>query len=154
MKFDSTAPFYWDDNLLVGQGQMDDEHKEFVTLIEALLHAPDHAASGCLDVVIHHATHHFAEEDRWMSELDFPARQCHMDEHAAVLRSASAIRRRLSAGDHRAARSFAQQLAAWFPAHVQYLDSALATWICKLTWDAKPLVFRGQGRTHAATLFV
>ena len=39
------------------------------------------------------------------------------------------------AGSH-----FAAELAAWFPPHVQHLDSALAQWICKHTWDAKPLV--------------
>ena len=34
---------------------------------------------------------HFAAEDEWMRETDFPARDCHIDEHAAVLRSADEV---------------------------------------------------------------
>ena len=87
-----------------------------------------------------------------MTQLGFPARQCHMDEHSAVLRSASAIQQRMRAGDLAAARVFAQELSAWFPAHVQHLDSALAAWICKSTWNAKPLVFHRRDRMNAVAV--
>jgi hemerythrin len=50
------------------------------------------------------------------------------------------VRRRLQAGETLPAGQFAAALADWFPAHVQYLDSALAQWICKHTWNAKPVV--------------
>lgn len=151
MKNSSAATHcFWEDKLLVGHEQMDDEHQEFVRLIEELLTAPDHAAiASCLEELIVHATKHFAQEDDWMCKLNFPARQCHMDEHAAVLRSAVGVRLRVNAGDYQVVRLFSQELAAWFPPHVQHLDSALATWICKLAWNAKPLVFHRQSRSSA-----
>ena len=151
MNLNATSHLFWEDKLLVGHAQMDHEHQSFFHLIDALLAAPDKGIALCLDEVITHATRHFAQEDAWMCKLDFPARQCHMDEHAAVLRSAAGVRLRVHSGDHRAARLFSQELAAWFAPHVQHLDSALATWICKLTWNAKPLVFHRQSRIRAIT---
>ena len=151
MNSNAEAHCFWQDKLLVGHKQMDDEHQAFFHLIDALLIAPDQSIAPCLDEVIAHATHHFLQEDEWMCNLDFPARQCHMDEHAAVLRSAAGVKLRVRAGDHQAARLFSQELGAWFPPHVQHLDSALAAWICKLAWNAKPLVFHRQSRARAAT---
>lgn len=151
MNSNAESHWFWEDKLLVGHAQMDDEHQAFFHLIDALLIAPDHAIASCLDEVTAHATQHFAQEDAWMCSLDFPARQCHMDEHAAVLRSAAGVRARVHAGDRQAARLFSQELAAWFPPHVQHLDSALAAWICKLAWSAKPLVFHRKSRTHSPT---
>ncbi|ABM40049.1 bacteriohemerythrin [Polaromonas naphthalenivorans] len=151
MKSSAAVAYFWEDKLLIGHEQMDDEHQAFAHIIQALLKAPDNAIASCLADVIAHATQHFAQEDEWMCNLDFPARQCHMDEHAAVLRSAAGVKLRVHAGDHQAARLFSQELAAWLPPHVQHLDSALAAWICKLAWNAKPLVFHRQSRTRAAT---
>lgn len=146
--------FVSDQQLVVGHSQMDDDHEEFARLIFALEHAPDHALLSCLENVIIHATAHFALEDKWMDELRFPARQCHMDEHSAVLRSAYGVRSRTQAGDHAAVRLFAQELARWSPAHVQHLDSALSTWICKQAWNAQPLAFHRLSRAPVATATV
>lgn len=147
----STAPsnFGWKSAWLVGQAQLDSEHQEFAELIAALQAASDGSLFQCLDAVISHAIAHFGQEDAWMRRLDFPAQQCHMAEHAAVLRSAAGVRQLLRQGDAQPARRFATELAAWFPPHVQHLDSALAAWICKQTWNAKPLVF--QRRSHLET---
>lgn len=143
--------FVGDHQLVVGHSQMDDEHEEFARLVLALEHAPEHSLLSCLEAVITHATTHFAHEDKWMNDLLFPARQCHTDEHSAVLRSAAGIRARAVAGDLAAVRLFAQELGTWFPAHVQHLDSALSTWICKQAWNAQPLAFHRLSRAPGAT---
>lgn len=136
---------------VIGHHQMDKEHEEFARLIQALESAPEQALVSCLDAVINHASAHFGQEDKWMSELKFPARRCHMDEHLAVLRSAYGIRARTQSGDHAAARLFARELSEWFPAHVQHLDSALSTWICKQAWNAQPLAFHRLSFASGAT---
>lgn len=153
MKTSAVDDFCWNDTWLVGHGLLDDEHQAFAGLITALLAATDDSLASCLDEVIDHASAHFAEEDASMRSLNFPAQQCHMDEHAAVLRSANGVRQRLRGGEAQPARRFATELAAWFPPHVQHLDSALASWICKQAWNAKPLVFhsRAHPRALAAT---
>ncbi|RYX94694.1 MAG: hemerythrin-like metal-binding protein [Comamonadaceae bacterium] len=135
-------------SLRVGHARMDDEHDDFLGLVQALLSAPDTELIASLDQLIAHASAHFAQEDTWMCELEFPARKCHMDEHAAVLRSANGVRRRTAAGDLHSARLFARELDSWFAPHVQHLDSALATWICKSNFDARPFVFHPPMRAR------
>lgn len=130
----------WREALRVGHTRIDAEHEEFAGLIQQLCDAPDGGLAAALGALVVHAHAHFAEEDAWMQRLDFPAKECHQREHQAVLASAQGVRRRLQVGETRPVRRFAAELAAWFPPHVQHLDSALAQWICKHSWDAKPLV--------------
>ena len=130
----------WREALRVGHAHIDAEHEDFARLIEQLRDASDDALLAALDRLLAHAGSHFADEDTWMRRLDFPAKDCHQQEHQAVLATAQGVRRRLLAGETHPVRHFAAELAAWFPPHVQHLDSALAQWICKHTWDAKPLV--------------
>ena len=73
---------------------------------------------------------------------EFPARECHMDEHAKVLLSVMQVKQRLLEGDFDICRRLADELARWFPGHADYLDSALSHWLCSKKFGAKPLVFR------------
>jgi hemerythrin len=142
MTTDVSDPLTWHDGFLLGYGPMDRIHEEFVTLVEALRHAPDDAVAPALEAVATNAREHFDAENAWMVETDFPARGCHMEEHAAVLRSVEAVRHRVAQGDHDAARRLARALAEWFPGHADYLDAALAHWMCKRHLGGKPVVIR------------
>jgi hemerythrin len=77
-----------------------------------------------------------------MLQTEFPPRECHLDEHAAVLRSAEEVREHVTAGRLDAVRSFTEALANWFPGHAAHLDSALAHWLVKRRHGGKPVVFR------------
>ena len=79
-----------------------------------------------------------------MHTTDFPPAECHVNEHAAVLRSIREVRAALSSGtgDIQLVHDFAVYLFQWFPGHADYLDSALAAWMSKRTYGGKPLVFR------------
>lgn len=138
----STPALSWHDGLLLGDARMDREHEEFVALVAALKLAPDDDLAARLDAFATHAAAHFASEDHSMAETDFPPRACHTDEHAAVLHSVAAVRQRLAQGDVAVARRLADELEAWFPAHVVHLDSALAHWLCKRRLGGKPVVVR------------
>lgn len=132
----------WSDAYLLGYGPMDDVHAEFVTLVRAMQQARDDELAGLLEALAAHAKSHFDAENAWMVDTDFPARGCHIDEHAAVTRSIRQVRERLARGDHALARRLADELAAWFPGHADYLDSALAHWMCKRRLGGKPVVLR------------
>lgn len=77
-----------------------------------------------------------------MTETEFPARDCHMTEHAAVIASVREVRALVEAGNANIARSLAAELARWFPGHADYLDSALAHWMFKRLHGGKPIVLR------------
>ncbi len=121
---------------------MDAVHREFVDTVQALQTAQDADLPRCLESFVAHARSHFETEDRWMVETDFPARACHIEEHAAVLASVEQVRQLLAQGNLTECRRLADELARWFPGHADYLDSALSHWICKQRLGGTPVVLR------------
>ena len=132
----------WHDEHALGHAPMDREHETFVRLIDTLNQASDENLVTALDALAAHAQRHFETENTWMAETGFPPRGCHVDEHAAVLRSVQGVQQRLAQGDVAVARRLGAELEAWLPAHAQHLDSALAHWMCKLRLGGKPVVLR------------
>lgn len=136
-------PLDWSDSLLLGYPSMDKTHESFVRTLQALRLAPDADLASALRNMLHHLEEHFEEEDRWMRETQFPPRDCHIDEHAAVLKSVREVLALVDQGGHEAVcRDLADELARWFPGHADYLDSALAAWMCKQRHGGKPVVIR------------
>lgn len=139
---EATENFVWDDRYLLGHAEMDATHREFVDRVNALLTVDDAALGAALAAFAAHAEAHFAEENAWMVNNDFPPRDCHIDEHNKVLTSVREVQRLLADGDVAIVRELAVALMEWFPAHADYLDSALATWLVKRRHAGAPLVLR------------
>ena len=137
-----TATLVWGDHLLMGHGPMDELHEEFVELIALLQTAEDSELPGLLQAMQTHLQHHFAEEDQWMLSTAFPPRDCHIDEHAAVLKSVAEVRVKLAEGNVALCRDLTKALVDWFPGHATHLDSALAHWLSKQRFGGKPVVIR------------
>lgn len=138
----STPPITWSDRLLLGFPEMDADHRELVARIHALQTAAPAEMAQRLAEFAEHARRHFDTEDGWMRETDFPPRGCHMDEHAAVLKSVAEVQALVATGNAAAVPSLAAALADWLPGHADHLDSALAAWMSKRRWGARPLVLR------------
>lgn len=125
---------------------MDYVHEEFDRLLAGVGEGNVGHWVELLAEINAHLRSHFELEDRWMVETDFPPRDCHMDEHAAVLKSSCEVLALARERDFSAAPSFFASLADWFPEHADHLDSALAAWMCKQRYGAKPVVIhRRQG---------
>ena len=137
-----SATLVWGDHLLMGHGPMDELHEEFVELIALLQTAEDSELPSLLQAMQTHLQHHFAEEDQWMLSTGFPPRDCHIDEHAAVLKSVAEVRIKLADGDVALCRDLTKALVDWFPGHATHLDSALAHWLSKQRFGGKPVVIR------------
>lgn len=132
----------WSDAFLLGYGPMDNLHEEFVDIVGRLQAADDASLPALMDELARHLQAHFDQEDQWMTETDFPPRGCHMDEHAAVLKSVAEVREELAAGNTDLCRDLVEHLAEWFPGHADHLDSALAHWMSKRRFGGKPVVLR------------
>jgi hemerythrin len=146
----ASEPMVWTDAFLLGFGAMDDTHREFVSCVAALQLAADEELVARLADFERHAVAHFDQEGQWMTSTDFPARQCHMDEHAAVLASVREVQALLSQGvAPQVARDLTQALVDWFPGHADYLDASLSQWMSKRTHGGTPVVLR-RGVAHAA----
>ena len=124
-----TAEFEWDGRCLLGHQGIDNAHREFAVLVDAMLSASDRDFPAALDAFALHAERHFHEENLLMSLRGFPARDSHMDEHDQVLASVREAQTHVALGDLDIGRELARALADWFPGHADYLDSALATWL-------------------------
>ena len=124
-------PLHWTDNYVLGFAPIDETHQEFVERVAAVQMAGDDQLLSALDALAEHLKAHFAQEDQWMRETDFPPRDCHIDEHARVMESVVMVRERVAEGDLANGRRLAEALADWFPGHADYLDSALSHWMFK-----------------------
>lgn len=138
----TSGPMHWSDEYLLGYPQMDKVHQEFVDLVARLEQAGDAELAPLLEDLATHTRAHFEMENNWMVETAFPPRECHIDEHAAVMQSVDDVRQLLARGDTAVCRRLVQELVLWFPSHAHHLDSALAHWISKLRTGGKPVVIR------------
>ena len=105
---------------------LDEVHEELVEIVSQMQRASDPEIPGLLDSFITHAKAHFEAEDTWMVETEFPARDCHTGEHAAVMKSVEKVKVFVAQGNYEICRSLAAELADLFPGHADYLDSALS----------------------------
>jgi hemerythrin len=133
--------FEWSDRFLLGYEPMDRTHREFVELVEAMLAVDDPELCTALDSFAGHAESHFAEEEKWMGN-DFPARECHIEEHEKVLNSVREVQQLVAQDNFDIARHLAENLMNWFAGHADYMDSALAVWMSKKKFGGAPLVFK------------
>lgn len=138
------GPWLWDEAYTLGHGEMDETHHEFVDCVNAMLRAADAEQAGALDAFAKHLRRHFADEDRWMAETVYGNAGCHVDEHAAVLKSLEEVRGALASGRHDVVRSFATALADWFPEHAQVMDQGLARWLTERRLGGAPVLLRSR----------
>jgi len=134
--------FAWSDEFEVGHEEMDETHREFVLCVDALLRASDAQLAARLDALAEHAKRHFAEEDEAMRRGAYNAGGCHVEEHAAVLKSLDEVRVALREGRPAVVRAFAEALADWFPEHARVMDLGLARWMVQQRLGGAPILIR------------
>jgi hemerythrin len=114
----------------VGFAPMDDIHREFHDLLEALYEPGD---QGDKLVALHeHLLRHCAQEERWMRDSNFPASDSHEREHEMLLEVVAEVRRRFDAGDSEIVVRLARELPYWFEAHANAMDAGLAVHLRRL----------------------
>ncbi|HVR48277.1 MAG TPA: hemerythrin domain-containing protein [Pseudorhodoferax sp.] len=114
--------------LLLGEPAIDAAHRECEQALARLLACPDTEMGAALQAFEAHAHAHFGMEDELIAR-GYPAGQCHLDEHRAVLASVAEVRERVAAGHVALGRRLARELARWFPEHTDVMDRGLAAWL-------------------------
>jgi hemerythrin-like metal-binding protein len=116
----------WSTELELGQPAMDETHREFVDMLNAVADAADADLLRRLDEFIAHTDAHFAQENAWMVDIMFPPIHCHKGEHDNVIGLMREVRDRVAAGQLELGRVLARELPEWFRLHASTMDAALA----------------------------
>lgn len=119
----------WSAALELNTSALDDTHREFVALLNALDAAADGDMLARMDAFIAHTEQHFAMEERWMTESAFPPYGCHKGEHDGILEVVREVRKRIAAGELHYGTTLATALAEWFPQHAQSMDAVLVLYL-------------------------
>lgn len=134
----------WSAALELNAPVMDDTHREFVALLNALDEAAEGDMLARMDAFIAHTEQHFAQEEQWMTATAFPPLGCHKGEHDNILEVVREVRRRVAAGELHYGTTLAAALAEWFPHHAQSMDAVLAFYLRQAGFDP------AQSEAHAA----
>ena len=137
-------PMKWSESYLLGYAAMDASHREFVDCVAAMQTADDAALAQRLEEFAAHAQQHFDQEKQWMQSTAFPATECHVEEHDAVMASVIEVQDILRSNPQRrqVVRDMAQALVDWFPGHADYMDASLSHWLSQRAHGGAPVVLR------------
>lgn len=111
---------------------LDRDHVELFRLVLALLDTCGDAAVSALGALRAEAREHFDREDADLRRLGDHNATCHLDEHAAVLKSLDEVHAILSDSatppvlEQRLVVSLTLELQRWLPEHVREMDAGLA----------------------------
>jgi hemerythrin-like metal-binding protein len=129
------ATLAWTAELELGDDRIDETHREFVDMVNAVGTASDDAMLAAVDALIAHTEEHFGQEQRWMAATDFPPTHCHLDEHAGVLEAMRETRNYVAEGKYNVGRVLATELGTWFRSHAATMDTMLAQWLKSRQFD-------------------
>ncbi|ROZ79833.1 bacteriohemerythrin [Ramlibacter sp. WS9] len=143
---------------LLGDPMLDDDHARLLDRVRALLASSGRDAMPALNALRVEAREHFDREDAELRSLGGNNAACHLDEHAAVLKSLDEVHDIL--GDAATPAEAAQRLVAsltlellrWLPEHVREMDAGLAAVRTKARFGGAPLrISRGLRSQTPAT---
>jgi hemerythrin len=115
--------------ILVGFKPIDDLHREFESILEAL-NDPAEADYGAHLLALHeHLLRHCDTEEQFMLQESYAHYERHKRAHEHLLDSVSEARRRFDAGDVQAVRRYSADLMNWFAIHASTEDAELAAFL-------------------------
>lgn len=127
--------FQWNDRYVTGVGEVDDQHRTLVDLINrlgALLTGADGASAADVETVFgqlaDYAVYHFREEEGLMHAAGIDARHVgqHREAHASFLDEVTRMHDGLLDGNQDAARLLLRFLTHWLAYHILGQDQVMA----------------------------
>ena len=142
-----TPVITWDEEMVLGNAQLDAVHHEMSDLLNLLAKTPETELLAVLDECIAHTRAHFDLEEGWMARLSFPAAGCHVSEHNQVFGVMQQVRDCVVEGDTQYAYVLAKELGAWLRIHASTMDYALTYFIDSTNADVSQAATPEQIKT-------
>ncbi|MDI1243855.1 MAG: bacteriohemerythrin [Rhodoferax sp.] len=119
----------WRDSFLLGDADIDTQHQTLFALVNALLAATDKSQlTQCVANLLKHTREHFAHEEAFMRDINYPGRTAHLEQHKTLLTKLGHTAE-LIANYSLTMANLESFLAAWLINHMETLDGPLVTHI-------------------------
>lgn len=120
--------YVWKDSFALGIDGLDDEHRAFIDLLNAVGEGLDRGDPGAIHLAVEglrsYAQFHFAHEETYLESIAYPGLRAHQAEHAGYLRRLAEI-----AGDQGSGpRAPLEMARAWLIDHILGTDRRFAVW--------------------------
>lgn len=128
------AGLEWSDDLSVGYGPIDEEHKKLIDLVNDLDAAVSSGqdadvVGGFLEELINYTVYHFRNEERVMEAHGYPDALAHKVQHTELTEAAEDLQTRFLDGDHDLADTLIPFLTDWLTGHIMVTDRALGRYV-------------------------
>jgi hemerythrin len=123
----------WDDSYRIGIEKIDEQHQGFFALFNELEQAlkaenTEDAVTKTLDALFAYVQMHFEEEERLMSEQQYPAMNEHMAVHAAFVQQVWLMIQSRN-DQQRFVIELLQMMEDWLVTHITSLDMLLGPYL-------------------------
>lgn len=126
----------WSEDLSVGYGLIDEQHKELFIRYNSLISACKEgkgrdAILPLLDFMVEYVSRHFAEEEQFMTRYDYPERKEHMEQHKELFKHVNEVYKELQDKGATVAvvTSVNHTMFNWLLRHVKQVDVKLGRFL-------------------------
>lgn len=117
----------WDDKYSVGISKIDDEHKQFINIINNAIATNEHnddpeELKKLLHSITMYAINHFSTEETYMIEFNYPEYQYHKEEHHGFSKKVIEYCDKITDGDSQLSNIILEYLKRWLVNHIQVTD--------------------------------
>jgi len=124
----------WDDSFSINNDEIDEQHKQWIAIINDLYDAMDSHEGISKSVIIqslmavdHYTRFHFADEEAFMRSVDYPEYEAHKKLHEALLKVVEQYMDDIKR-DHVIIDDVMNVLTKWFPNHILKEDMKLSNY--------------------------
>lgn len=111
--------------------QLTESHQLLRQQVHQLRSCRDHEVGSTYGRLLEWVEQVFGTEQHLMEKHEFPAAQCHLEQHARVLCAMHKAHVAVMRGDHALGRHVGVTLlSGWFELHNATLDAAVSLWTC------------------------
>jgi hemerythrin len=128
------SPLEWQDEYSVGVAELDQQHQHMLSIINSLLIGQKDAydavkMSETVSSLIHHAYVHFATEERYLMQSNFPDLKPHVLEHVGFIMKTLELSLKVREGSIDTRLELLRYLKGWYASHVLGSDRLFIPYI-------------------------
>jgi methyl-accepting chemotaxis protein len=117
----------WDSSLQLGLSQIDDQHKQLVTMVNGLHRAMKQRQTlavmgGILDRLISYTANHFGTEEKLFKQHRYPEYDAHKKIHEGLVSKVLDLKAKIERGDTTISMELMDFLKDWLANHIKITD--------------------------------